>query len=193
MTPGRFKRGGDRKSASFRQDRPITPSAQKHKKSLIRKKRPRSPEKKDAPRILQVPGSCVCLACHQNGIIQRAASTPSYSNVEAKRAHRQWAMQFVADHWEERTAALFFLDDLLPKKDTTTNEMTYFTDDLIANNMSPHYFFSPNIKAHILKGILVFGSILFPSVEDLRARGVIHTEQLCACLFLQLNSNFFGF
>ena len=52
---------------------------------------------------------------------------------------------------------------------------TYFTDDLLAarprERVAPDQCFSPNLKASV--------------VDDLRRRGVLHTEHACACVFLR--------
>jgi hypothetical protein len=95
-----------------------------------------------------------------------------HTNVNAKRAHRKWIIDYLNKH-PARQPALFYLDDKLPSDDGPDR---YFTEDLLAapalrGKVKVHQFFSPNLKASV--------------VEDLQRLGVLHTQQTCACLFLQ--------
>ena len=119
----------------------------------------------------------VCERCHRLRIRDRMETTPSHSDVDAKRAHRAWIIQHLAGCTDPMHPALMYLDDQLPL--VSTNEpagMTYFTEDLLTSpalqgRIQPQQLFSPNIKHTV--------------VRDLRRLGVLHTAESCACLFLQ--------
>ena len=90
----------------------------------------------------------------------------------------QWSNHFARD-----TAALLIVDHLLPVLTSdgaqvdTSRPLTYFTDDVVAfdasvsGNLKLHQIFSPNININV--------------VDDLQARGIIHSARMCACLFMQ--------
>ena len=86
--------------------------------------------------------------CQTSLLPRRAGLTPSHSDVAAKRAHRRFAISWVASHPRRQRAALFYLDDRLASAEGA-NQFTFFTDDLLAAGLglAPHQFFSPNVKA----------------------------------------------
>ena len=107
----------------------------------------------------------VCSRCAADNIRRKCLLTKPHSNVSAKRAHRDWILHYISQHPAKRPAILY-LDDRLPNDD---GEETYLTEELLKadDRIRPHQLFSPNLKPDV--------------VEDLRALGVIHTEQICAC------------
>ena len=148
---------------------------------------PEEPHSAETPSIVNVtipdvvvspstadPG--VCERCHQARLRERCQSdqTPAYSSMAAKRAHRAWILQQLAQRpWPARPA-LLYLDDRLPLTEADPTQTTYLTDDLLAafpERLRSYQLYSPNLKENV--------------VRDLRQRGLIHTERCCACLFLQ--------
>ena len=117
----------------------------------------------------------VCKRCRKIHIREKMEGTPSHSDVNAKRAHREWIIQHIAGCDTPSAPALLYLDDKLPIT-ADSEEMTYFTHDILTSpllegRIAPHQLFSPNIKVDV--------------VRDLRRMGVLHTAESCACLFLQ--------
>jgi hypothetical protein len=119
----------------------------------------------------------VCDGCHRKNIRGRKCTTPSHSDVNAKRAHREWIIQVLTGRLEPEHPALLYLDDKLPMKAAEGDtSQTYFTQDLLTSpalsgRIRPDQLFSPNIKGDV--------------VQDLRRLGVIHTAESCVCLFLK--------
>jgi hypothetical protein len=145
-------------------------------------------QKNDAPIPVIVQAATrvpwVCTACDTGGLLLKLKNgTPPYSNVAAKRKHRTMVLDQWMHHAARDTAAFFIIDHLLPVLTSngadvdTTRAATYFVDDVVAANTSfgghlrLHQIFSPNIDQAV--------------VDDLQARGIVHSARMCACLFLQ--------
>ena len=126
----------------------------------------------------------VCTACDAGGLVSKLTDgTPPHSDVAAKRKHRAMVLDQWNNHAARDTAALLIVDHLLPvltfdgAQVDTKQPQTYFTDDVVAfdalvgGNLRLHQIFSPNVNQSC--------------VDDLQARGIIHSARMCACLFLQ--------